>query len=221
MLRVGLWASHTISRAGLWVLLQSTEVEIVAEVDELNAVQTLLEQPTVDVVILELPELNALTVQALQDVLETSVNARLPLETPGCVVITTAVETPETVTISAVLAAGVHGLLPHTTTLEELEIAIAAAANGLTILHPVFSNRLIEDVPVLEPVREIAEPLSDRELQVLDALSLGLSNKQIGSQLFISENTVKFHVSSIFAKLKVTGRTEAVAVGIRSGLIKL
>ncbi len=221
MLRVGIFASNAISRAGLLTLMQSTGVEIVAEVDELNAVQTLLELPMVDVIVLELPELNTLTLQELQDVLETGVDSRLALEVPGCVVITTAAEILDTLTISAILAAGVHGLLPHTTTQEELEIAIEAASNGMTILHPMFSDRLIENVSIPKPIHDIAEPLSDRELQVLDALSLGLSNKQIGNELFISEHTVKFHISSIFSKLKVTGRTEAVAVGIRLGLIKL
>ena len=66
MLRVGIFASNAISRAGLLTLMQSTGVEIVAEVDELNAVQTLLELPMVDVIVLELPELNALTLQALE-----------------------------------------------------------------------------------------------------------------------------------------------------------
>lgn len=221
MLRVGIFTSNAISRAGLSVLLQSTEVDIVAEVNELNAIQTLLELPTVDVVVLELPELNTLTVEQLRDALETRVDCRPILELPGCVVITTATEMPDSASITTVLAVGVRGLLPHTTTPEEIEIAIAAAANGLTILHPTFSDRLLEEAPVPEFHQEIAEPLSDRELQVLDALSLGLSNKQIGCQLYISEHTVKFHISSILSKLQVSGRTEAVAVGIRLGLIKL
>ncbi len=221
MLRVGVFTSNAISRAGLLILLQSTEVDIVAEVNELNAVQTLLELPWVDVVVLELPELSTLAVEQLRNVLEASVNCRPTLELPGCVVITTATEMPDSASITAALTAGIHGLLPHTTTPEEIEIAIAAASNGLTILHPVFSDLLLEDAPVLKPYQEMAEPLSDRELQVLDALSLGLSNKQIGCQLYISEHTVKFHISSIFSKLQVSGRTEAVAVGLRLGLIKL
>jgi DNA-binding NarL/FixJ family response regulator len=63
--------------------------------------------------------------------------------------------------------------------------------------------------------------LSERELQVLDALAIGLSNRQIATQLYISEHTAKFHISSILAKLQVSSRTEAVTKGIRQGLIKL
>jgi DNA-binding NarL/FixJ family response regulator len=65
------------------------------------------------------------------------------------------------------------------------------------------------------------EPLTEREIQVLQLLARGLANKQIAVSLEISEHTVKFHVSSIYAKLGVTNRTEAVRSGIQHGLIVL
>jgi DNA-binding NarL/FixJ family response regulator len=67
----------------------------------------------------------------------------------------------------------------------------------------------------------IVETLTQRETQVLQLLSQGLANKQIALSLEISEHTVKFHVSSIYAKLGVTNRTEAVRQGVRHGLIVL
>ncbi|HEY5902473.1 MAG TPA: helix-turn-helix transcriptional regulator, partial [Anaerolineales bacterium] len=64
-----------------------------------------------------------------------------------------------------------------------------------------------------------APPLSDREIEVLELLAQGLANKQIAGALGISEHTVKFHVSSIYTKLNVTNRAEAVRQGVRQGLI--
>jgi DNA-binding NarL/FixJ family response regulator len=64
-------------------------------------------------------------------------------------------------------------------------------------------------------------PLTERESEVLSLLSKGLANKQIAVELGISEHTVKFHVSSIYTKLNVTNRTEAVRAGLRGGWIAL
>jgi NarL family two-component system response regulator YdfI len=65
------------------------------------------------------------------------------------------------------------------------------------------------------------EPLTDRELRVLNLVADGLSNPQIARLLGISRNTVKFHVSSIISKLGATSRTEAVTIGVKRGLIIL
>jgi len=72
-----------------------------------------------------------------------------------------------------------------------------------------------------DPDGPLVEELTPRELEVLELVSLGLSNKAIGQRLGISEHTVKFHVSSICGKLGVSGRTAAVRAGIRRGLVTL
>jgi len=68
---------------------------------------------------------------------------------------------------------------------------------------------------------ELSEPLTAREHQVLGMLGAGLGNKEIASRLKISEHTAKFHVASILGKLGASSRTEAVAIGLRRGLILL
>jgi two-component system, NarL family, response regulator YdfI len=220
MVRVGLCASHGIARAGLLSLLQSTELDIVADTEGLAGIHTLLEWPTIDVLCLELPELERTTLHQLQDLLEPNAPAGEHFEQPSCVVITAPI-LPEPISITTIITTGVRGLLPHTVMVEELESAITAVAQGLIVLHPVFSDRLLVDFfPPISPSEEIPS-LSDRELQVLDALAIGLSNKQIAAQLYISEHTVKFHISSILTKLQVSSRTEAVTKGIRQGLLKL
>lgn len=120
-------------------------------------------------------------------------------------------------TIADYLQAGVRSVLPNDVSAEELVEAIKATAAGLTVLHPDFVGGLFAPiVRSLEPV-----PLSPREIEVLGMLAEGLGNKAIAQQLNLSEHTVKFHISSIFSKLQVSSRTEAVIMGAKQGWILL
>ena len=116
------------------------------------------------------------------------------------------------------LRSGVRAVLPRDVSAPELLAAIEAAAAGLTVLHP-------SDLAALLPPRSIStssgESLTPRELEVFAMLAEGVGNKTIAWKLGISEHTVKFHVASIMSKLNATSRTEAVAIGIRKGLIML
>jgi DNA-binding NarL/FixJ family response regulator len=107
-------------------------------------------------------------------------------------------------------------LLLRDATAEEIQSAIRAAADGLVCMDPRIVEELREviDWQQEEPT-SFQLPLSPREIQVLDGISRGWPNKAIPSQLGISEHTVKFHVGSIFRKLDVSSRSEAVAVSTR------
>jgi DNA-binding NarL/FixJ family response regulator len=101
---------------------------------------------------------------------------------------------------------------------EEVCAAVLAVAAGLAVTRP----RALRDVPLrLGAPPSAAERLSPREVDVLGELARGSANKQIAARLNISEHTVKFHIGSIFAKLGVASRTEAVTQGVRLGLIML
>jgi DNA-binding NarL/FixJ family response regulator len=111
------------------------------------------------------------------------------------------------------------GVVPPDAPPEELAAAVAAAAQGLIVLPRSLTERLLQEPA--PSVEELSETLTAREREVLDLLGRGLSNKLIGRELHISEHTVKFHISSLYAKLGVNNRAEAVSRGARHGLISL
>jgi len=108
----------------------------------------------------------------------------------------------------------VWGILPTESTAEEMIAAVHALSQGLIVGAATL---------LFESEREPLShgPLTDRESEVIGLLAKGLANKQIAVALGISEHTVKFHVSSIYTKLNVTNRTEAVREGLRGGWIAL
>ena len=121
--------------------------------------------------------------------------------------------------VSSALRAGIRGAISWDATPEEIEGAVHAANAGLVVTTQASLAELLPDARHL--AEELTEPLSGRELEVLDLLAEGLSNKLIAHRLSISEHTVKTHVASIFAKLDASSRTEAVSQAIRRGLVML
>ena len=111
------------------------------------------------------------------------------------------------------------GVVPPDAPSEELGAAVAAVAHGLTVLPKTLAERLLDEPAVT--VEALSDPLTARESEVLDLLGHGLSNKMIARELHISEHTVKFHISSLYSKLGVSNRAEAVSQGARHGLISL
>ena len=112
--------------------------------------------------------------------------------------------------------AGAIGYLLKDTEAHELRRAIKAAAAGQVQLSPRAAERLLREVRT--PDRS-AEPLTERETEVLQLLARGQSNKEISRTLNIGEQTVKTHVSHILEKLGVLSRTQAALYAIRNGLV--
>jgi DNA-binding NarL/FixJ family response regulator len=121
------------------------------------------------------------------------------------------------------------GILPIEAADEEILASIQALRQGLSIFPPQILNSLFkEETPLsasplsIDPGKNSSlNPLTTRELEILQALGLGLTNKEIAAKVLLSENTVKFHLAAIFSKLGVNNRTEAVRHGLRAGLITL
>lgn len=115
---------------------------------------------------------------------------------------------------------GAFAVLGNDASPGEIVAAIVAVAAGLVAVQPrTLARDDAPRMPALAPAPR--ERLTPRERDVLGELARGVPNKTIASELGISEHTVKFHVASIFAKLGVASRTEAVAQGVRHGLIML
>ena len=111
---------------------------------------------------------------------------------------------------------GKNVVLSRNASAPQIRAAAMAVAAGLQIARANTSATADSEAELA-----FVEPLTDRELRVLNLLADGLSNPQIARLLSISRNTVKFHVSSIISKLGATSRTEAVTIGVKRGLIIL
>lgn len=116
---------------------------------------------------------------------------------------------------------GAQRTISQDVTADQIIAAVHAAAAGLQVMPVEEGVAFLHRSRVHEPVEEIVEPLTPREMDVLEMLAEGLSNKMIAHRLSISDHTAKFHVNSILAKLNAGTRTEAVTRGIRLGLIKI
>jgi DNA-binding NarL/FixJ family response regulator len=115
------------------------------------------------------------------------------------------------------------GVLSINASEDELRAAIGALAEGLWVAAPGLLGGLFAQKLALQPFDGDldVQALTERETEVLQLTAQGLANKQIAMRLGISEHTVKFHLSSLYAKLGVASRTEAVRSGARRGLVVL
>jgi DNA-binding NarL/FixJ family response regulator len=120
--------------------------------------------------------------------------------------------------IFGLLDAGVTGYMLKTAESREIVRAVRAAAAGRAALDPAVASRVV--VRAMQPAATV-EALTERELAILRRAARGLTNKQIGVELNISDRTVQNHLANVYAKLEVASRTEAVTVGLQRGLIRL
>lgn len=124
--------------------------------------------------------------------------------------------------VNRAIQLGIRGVLPADVAAVQLISAVVAVAKGLVVLQPGdLALAAVSTRTGNGEAAELFEPLTPREKEVLQMLASGLGNKQIAAHLKISEHTVKFHVASILGKLGASSRTEAVALGLRRGLILL
>ena len=122
------------------------------------------------------------------------------------------------------LEAGADGYLLKTTNGKELARAIRAVVAGQTVLDPRIAGKVVNHLTAKRQDHKsavVVESLTEREMEVLQAVATGRSNKEIAEMLVISTYTVQVHLRNIFGKLGVSSRTEAVTYALRRGWIKL
>ncbi|MGI5501326.1 response regulator [Lentzea sp. CA-135723] len=193
---------HPVVRFGLAGLL-SRDFEVI---EAATGEQAVGKASTVDVVLMDLQLGKGI------DGVEATRRIRALPDAPQVVVLTTYDSDAD---IVRAVEAGAIGYLLKDCAPEDLAKAVRTASTGQTVLSPDIAQRL------LRQVRGPAPKLSRREVQILEHLARGLSNREIAKALFISEATVKTHLVRIFAKLGVETRTAAVTTAVERKLIRL
>jgi NarL family two-component system response regulator LiaR len=208
-IRVMLVDDHNVVRSGLATFLRAYEdLELAGEArNGLEAVD-LCHRNKPDVILMDLmmPEMDgiAATQAILKEYPETKIIAMTSFE--------------EEELVQGVLAAGAISYLLKNVTSDELAKAIRDAVSGRSTLSPEAARVLIQ---ATRPTRQPLCDLTEREMEVLELVVQGQSNRQIADAMFISITTVKAHVSNVLSKLQVSSRTEAIAYAIKHKLVTL
>jgi DNA-binding NarL/FixJ family response regulator len=195
---------HFIVRMGL-IALVNTEpnMVVVAEAADGNQAVDLFGKHKPDLVLMDLR-------MPIKDGIEATIEIRARDPAARVLMLTTFDGDTD---IHKALQAGAQGYVLKSATGQELIPAIQAVAAGQRWIPKEVAKRLAS--------RKLFEELTSREVQVLQLLVKGLANKQIGDMLNITEHTVKDHLKSVFGKLQVMDRTEAVTAAIHRGIIHL
>jgi len=212
--RILITDAHLVVREGLRMILETADgLEVVGEAADGAECLRLVSSLDPDVVLMDLqmPGMDGIT--AIE---------HLRRENPEVAIVILTTFNEDELMLQG-LKAGARGYLLKDTNRQTLLNTIAAAARGETLLSPEILSRVLtlqnganRDINS----SNIDSPLTDRELEVLRAVSLGKRNKEIAYNLGISERTVKAHLSSIFSKLDVDSRAAAVAVASQGGLLR-
>jgi len=195
---------HPVVREGLRTFLGlQDDLEVVAEAGSGAEAVAVAGRALPDVVLLDLVMPGMDGVEAIQGILRASPATKV-------IVLTTFAADHH---VLAAVRAGAAGYLLKDVRPAELVEAIRTVHRGEAALHPAVAGKLMREV-----ARPAPPPLSERELEVLRLLARGASNRDIAAALVLSEKTIKTHVSSILAKLRVADRTQAALYAVREGL---
>lgn len=210
-IRVLIADDHSVVRFGLRALLASEPgIEVVGEAaDGIAAVeQVRAAQPDVLLLDLRMPGKDGL--QVIQELAQAAPAVRI-------LVLTSFAEDQD---VFPAIKAGALGYLLKESGPHELLTAIRDVAHGESSLHPAVARRVLREV-ARPPASTPADNLTEREIEVLGLVAHGLSNKDIAARLYLSERTVRSHVSTILAKLQLSSRTQATLYALRMGLARL
>ncbi len=214
-IRVAVVDDQALVRGGFAMVLgHQPDIEVVAEAGTgLEALDVAREhRPDVIVMDIRMPDM---------DGLEATTRILGEADWPVRILIVTTFDPDEY--IYKALRAGASGFVLKDTPPEDLITAVRVVAEGGALLSPSITRRLIgrfaEDLAVDADLSSRLSRLTDREKEVLVAIARGLNNREISESLFIGSATVKTHVSSIFSKLDIRDRAQAVVFAYESGLV--
>jgi DNA-binding NarL/FixJ family response regulator len=217
MINVLLVEDQCLVRSGLRALLdQESDIRVVGEAEDgEEAVRLACElQPDLVLMDVKLPKLDG--IEATRRIRET--NGKVE------VLILTAYEDDETVLQA--IQAGASGYVLKDITPTNLVRAIRAVRAGMSTVHPGITRRLLERISTMSRTRTAgtaslhSNGLTDREVEILVGVSRGASSRELAAQLFVSESTIKSHLRTIYRKIGVRDRSQAVAYAIRKGFVR-
>jgi NarL family two-component system response regulator LiaR len=206
--RILITDDHGVVRQGLRMFLSlDPDLEVVGEAENGREAVAMTRDLHPDVVLMDL-------LMPVMDGIAATEAIRSEMPEVEVIALTSVLEDAS---VTGAVRAGAIGYLLKDTDAEELKRAIKAAAEGRVHLAPEAAARLMREVRAPES----PENLTERETEVLKLVARGSANKQIASDLFVSEKTVKAHVSSILMKLGVQSRTQAALHAVRTGLVSV
>lgn len=206
MIQLVLVDDHPVVRAGLRALLEGQDdLTVVAEASDAAGALDVVERFRPDVVLMDL------NLGAGPGGVSTTATLRAREDPPRVLVLTTYDSEAD---ILAAIDAGAAGYLLKDAPPDELYRAIRGTARGDTVLASTVAARLVRRASSAEPV------LTEREVEILQLLARGLANRELAKELFVSEATVKSHLSHIYSKLGVDTRTGAVTAAIDQRIIR-
>ncbi len=209
-IRILIADDHSVVRQGLKMFLGlDPDLEIIGEAADGAEAVKMARELSPDVVLMDM-------LMPVMDGIAATLAIRKEMPDTEVIALTSVLE--DGAVIGAVKA-GAIGYLLKDTQADELRVAIKAAAAGQVQLSPAAAARLMREVRTPEPAS--AQPLTERETDVLKLLAQGKANKEIAFELIIGEKTVKTHVSNILLKLGVQSRTQAALFAAQNGLAEL
>jgi len=216
-IKVILAEDHAVVRQGTKQLLERyPDIEVIGEAHDGEEAIALAATLQPDVVIMDVRMPRKSGIEATREIKKENPKA--------AILVLTAHDDDEY--IFALLEAGANGYLLKTAEIEELVKAVRAVSVGQTALDPLVTQKVVsqfkggKSLPdVIAQVGDEMDGLTSRELEVLRMVGQGMTNKEVAQKLYISDRTVQAHLSSIFSKLQVASRTEAVMYAVRKGWI--
>lgn len=212
-IRILIIDDHPVVRFGVKHILDAEpDIDVVDDLEGLDGISDVLARLGPDVVLLDLELGNTPGVEALRQIREIA-----PLLK---VIVYTSHDEEEYIIQAAEL--GVDGYLLKGSPKEEIVGAVRSVNEGGSAIESAVAAKLMHHMTKRSSrSKQPTITFSKRETQVLELLAGGKTNREIGSALFISESTVKFHVHAILSKLDATNRTEAVSIAVKQGIISL
>jgi NarL family two-component system response regulator LiaR len=211
-IRILIADDHAVVREGLRALIDvEPGMALVGEAaDGIEAVQKARSlQPDVILLDLVMPRMGG--IEAIGEIKRENPGARI-------LVVTSFAEDEK---VFPAIKSGALGYLLKDSSPQELLQAIRDVHQGEPSMHPTIARKLVRELQRSSNLPPTEEPLTEREAEVVGLVARGLSNQEIGERLFISERTVRTHVSNILSKLHLANRTQAALYALREGLARL